>query len=138
MFKEFRDFIMRGNVVDLAVAVVIGAAFTAVVTALVEGIVMPLVTMIVGKPSFDDLTFSINSSKFLYGSVLTALVTFLAIAAVVFFLVVKPMNLIAERRKKGVEPEPEKPSEDILLLTEIRDLLAQGQPPASETPSRPT
>jgi large conductance mechanosensitive channel len=120
------------------VAVVIGAAFTAVVTALVEGIVMPLVTMIVGKPSFDDLTFSINSSKFLYGSVLTALVTFLAIAAVVFFLVVKPMNLIAERRKKGVEPEPEKPSEDILLLTEIRDLLAQGQPPASETPSRPT
>jgi large conductance mechanosensitive channel len=138
MFKEFRDFIMRGNVVDLAVAVVIGAAFTAVVTALVEGIVMPLVTMIVGKPSFDDLTFSINSSKFLYGSVLTALVTFLAIAAVVFVLVVKPMNLIAERRKKGVEPEPEKPSEDILLLTEIRDLLAQGQPPASETPSRPT
>jgi large conductance mechanosensitive channel len=125
MLKEFRDFIMRGNVVDLAVAVVIGAAVTAVVTALVEGIVMPLVTMIVGKPSFNDLTFSINGSKFLYGSVLTALVTFLAIAAVVFFLVVKPMNLIAERRKRGVEPEPEKPSEDILLLTEIRDLLAR-------------
>jgi large conductance mechanosensitive channel len=125
MIKEFRDFIMRGNVVDLAVAVVIGAAFTAVVTALVEGIVMPLVTMIIGKPSFDDLTFSINSSKFLYGSVLTALVTFVAIAAVVFFLVVKPMNVIAERRKRGVEPEPEKPSEDILLLTEIRDLLRE-------------
>jgi large conductance mechanosensitive channel len=125
MLREFRDFLMRGNIVALAVAFVIGAAFTAVVTALVDGIVMPLIAMIIGKPDFNDLTFSINSAVFKYGTVLTALVTFLAIAAVVFFLVVKPMNMIAARRKRGIEPEPEKPSEDILLLTEIRDLLAR-------------
>ena len=136
MIKEFRDFIMRGNVVDLAVAVVIGAAFTAVVNAFVKGIVMPLITMIIGKANFDDLTFTINKSVFYYGTFLTALVTFVAVAAVVFFFIVKPMNVIAERRKQGIEPEPEKPAEDILLLTDIRDLLAR-QPPASETPSRP-
>ena len=125
MIKEFRDFIMRGNVVDLAVAVVIGAAFTAVVNAFVKGIVMPLVTMILGKANFDGLTFTINKSVFYYGTFLTALVTFVAVAAVVFFFIVKPMNVIAERRKQGIEPEPEKPAEDILLLSEIRDLLRE-------------
>jgi large conductance mechanosensitive channel len=125
MIKEFRDFIMRGNVVDLAVAVVIGAAFAAVVKALVEGIVTPLITMIFGEPSFTGLTFTINGSEFQYGLFLAAVFTFLTTAAAIFFLVVKPMNVLAERRKRGVEPEPEKPAEDILLLTEIRDLLRE-------------
>jgi len=139
MLKEFRDFIMRGNVVDLAVAVVIGAAFTAVVKSLVDGIITPLITMIFGKPSFTGLSFTINGSEFLYGDFLAAVFTFLTVSAVIFFLVVKPMNVLAARRKAGEEPPPEKPAEDILLLTQIRDLLAaQGQPPASETPSRPT
>jgi len=138
MLKEFREFIMRGNVVDLAVAVVIGAAFGAVVTSLVEGIITPLITMIFGEPSFTGLKFTINGSEFHYGLFLAALFTFLTTAAAIFFLIVKPMNVLAERRKRGLEPPPEAPSEDILLLTQIRDLLAQGQPPASETPSRPT
>jgi len=101
MLKGFRDFILRGNVVDLAVAVVIGAAFTAVVNSFVEGIVTPLVAAIIGKPSFVDLTFTINNSRFLYGSVITALITFLSVAAVVYFFVVQPMNIIQERLKPG-------------------------------------
>jgi large conductance mechanosensitive channel len=133
MLKEFRDFIMRGNVVDLAVAVVIGAAFGAVVASLVKDIITPLITMIFGKPTFDGLQFTINGSEFHYGAFLTAVFTFLTVAAAIFFLVVKPLNAFAARRKAQVEPEPEAPAEDILLLTQIRDLLAQGT-----TPSRPT
>jgi large conductance mechanosensitive channel len=133
MLKEFRDFIMRGNVVDLAVAVVIGAAFGAVVASLVSDIITPLITMIFGKPSFNDLQFTINGSHFRYGAFLDAVFTFLTVAAAIFFFVVKPLNALAARRKKDVEPEPEAPAEDILLLTQIRDLLAQGT-----TPSRPT
>ena len=101
MLKGFRDFILKGNVVDLAVAVVIGAAFGAVVTSLVENIITPLIGAIIGKPSFGDLTFSINESKFGYGNVINALITFLAIAAVVYFLVVVPMNKVSERLKPG-------------------------------------
>lgn len=101
MLSGFRDFILRGNVVDLAVAVVIGAAFTAVVNAVVEGLITPLIAAVVGKPDFDDLTFSIGEGVFRYGTVLTALITFLAIAAVVYFLVVQPMNLVQERLKPG-------------------------------------
>jgi large conductance mechanosensitive channel len=97
VLKGFRDFVLRGNVVDLAVAVVIGTAFGAVVTALVEGIITPLVGAILGKPRFDDLTFTINSSEFLYGNVLNAIITFLAVAAVVYFLVVQPMNALEAR-----------------------------------------
>jgi large conductance mechanosensitive channel len=133
MLKEFRDFIMRGNVVDLAVAVVVGAAFGAVVASLVNDIITPLITMIFGKQSFVGLTFTINGSVFRYGAFLTAVFTFLTVAAAIFFLVVKPLNALAARRKAQVEPEPEAPGEDILLLTQIRDLLAQGT-----TPSRPT
>jgi large conductance mechanosensitive channel len=136
MIKEFREFILRGNVVDLAVAVVIGAAFGAVVKSFVDGIVTPLITMLVGEPSFTGLTFTINGSKFFYGNFLAAVFTFVTVAAVIFFLIVKPLNALAARRKQDEAPEPDAPAEDIRLLTEIRDLLAQ--PPASETPSRPT
>lgn len=101
MLKGFRDFVLRGNVVDLAVAVVIGAAFGAVVTAFVTGIVTPLIAAIVGEPSFGALSFTINGSEFLYGAVLNALISFLAIAAVVYFFVVQPMNILQERLKPG-------------------------------------
>jgi large conductance mechanosensitive channel len=101
MLKGFRDFILRGNVVDLAVAVIIGAAFGAVVTAFVENIITPLIAAIVGKPSFGGLTFSINGTPFHYGLVLNALITFLSIAAVIYFLVVQPINALQERLKPG-------------------------------------
>jgi large conductance mechanosensitive channel len=101
MLKGFRDFILRGNVVDLAVAVVIGAAFGAVVTAFVENIVTPLIAAIVGKPSFGALHFTINDAVFGYGNVLNALISFLSIAAVIYFFVVQPMNVVQERLKPG-------------------------------------
>ena len=123
MIKEFREFILRGNVVDLAVAVVIGAAFGAVVTAFVADIVTPLIAAIGGKPDFAALSFTINESTFRYGHLLNAIISFLIIAAVIFFLVVKPLNALATRRKQQA-PEPEAPSEDVRLLSEIRDLLA--------------
>jgi large conductance mechanosensitive channel len=107
MLKGFRDFVLRGNVVDLAVAVVIGAAFTAVVQALVTGIVTPLVAAILGKPSFDDLTFTVNDAVFRYGTVLNALITFVSVAAVLYFLVVQPLNVLDERRKRGAPPVDE-------------------------------
>src|SRR3954449_12760418 len=97
--SEFREFILRGNVVDLAVAVVIGAAFGAVVAAFVADIVTPLIAAIGGKPNFSVLTFTINGSHFLYGEFINAVLTFLIIAAVIFFLVIKPLNMLAERRK---------------------------------------
>jgi large conductance mechanosensitive channel len=98
MLKEFRQFIMRGNVVDLAVAVVIGVAFGAVVTALVTDLITPLVAAIFGKPNFAGLSFTINKSTFLYGAFINAVVSFLVVAAAIFFLVVKPLNLLAARR----------------------------------------
>jgi large conductance mechanosensitive channel len=108
LIKGFKEFIMKGNVVDLAVAVVIGAAFTAVIGAVVVGIVTPLIAMIIGKPSFEGLTFTINDAEFLYGSVISALITFLATAAVVYFAIVAPMNALAARRKAGA-PEKDSP-----------------------------
>jgi large conductance mechanosensitive channel len=101
MFKEFRDFLMRGNVVDLAVAVVIGAAFGAVVTSLVDNIIMPIIGIFGGNPDFTSNTFTINGSVFHWGSFLTALITFIIIAAVIFFVVVKPMNALMARIKRG-------------------------------------
>jgi large conductance mechanosensitive channel len=98
MLKEFRQFVMRGNVVDLAVAVVIGAAFGAVVTALVTDLITPLVAAIFGKPSFAGLSFEINHSRFLYGAFINAVVAFAVVAAAIFFLVVKPLNMLAARR----------------------------------------
>ena len=101
--KGFRDFLSRGNVIDLAVAVVIGTAFTAVVTAVVADLITPLIAAIVGKPSFASLKFTVNHSTFLYGAFLNALLTFLIVAAVVYYLIVAPMAKINARFHKNVE-----------------------------------
>jgi large conductance mechanosensitive channel len=111
--KEFRTFLLRGNLVDLAVAVVIGVAFGAVITALVADLLTPLIAAIAGKRDFSSLTFTINGSRFLYGSFINALIAFVTIAAAVFFFVVKPVNRLMERSKteppvdETVRPCPE-------------------------------
>jgi large conductance mechanosensitive channel len=136
--KEFRDFILRGNVVDLAVAVVIGAAFGAVVTGFVASFITPLIALIGGKPDFGSLVFSISGTDFTYGDFLNVLISFLVIAAAVYFLVVRPVNTLLTRLKRGEEPEAEAPPQDVVLLMEIRDLLRDGGQPSAGTPSRPT
>ena len=134
MIKGFKEFLMRGNVVDLAVAVVIGAAFTALVNSLVKDIITPLIAAIAGKHDFSDLTFTIHNSTFRYGDFLNAVISFLLIAAAVYFIIVMPMNKMAELRKARlaaqghVEEEGEAPSDEVLLLTDIRDLLSAQQP----------
>jgi large conductance mechanosensitive channel len=105
MLKGFREFIMRGNVVDLAVAVVIGAAFGAVVTAFVDNIITPIIAAVFGQPDFSRLVFTVNGSVFRYGLFINALISFLLIAAAVYYVVVVPMNRMAERRKRGQDPE---------------------------------
>ena len=123
MIKEFREFLLRGNVVDLAVAVILGVAFGAVITSFVEDLLTPLLAAVGGEPDFAALTFSINGSRFRYGEFINAVISFLIIGAAVFFLVVKPVNALMARRKAGEEPEPEAVAEDVILLGEIRDLL---------------
>jgi large conductance mechanosensitive channel len=105
MLKDFKKFILRGNVVDLAVAVVIGAAFSAIVTALVKDLVTPFIAAIGGKPDFSNLYFTINNSKFMYGDFLNAVVSFLLIASVVFFFIVQPINQLVARANKNKESE---------------------------------
>ena len=128
----FKEFVMRGNVLDLAVAVVIGTAFTALINSIVTGLFNPLIAAIFGR---SDLTqvgmFPLNGSTFMPGVVLDAVVKFLVIAAAVYFVVVLPLNTIAERRKRGLEPEPTVVPEDVALLQEIRDLLAAQSAPGS-------
>ena len=125
MLAGFKTFIMRGNVVDLAVAVVLGAAFAGVVGSLVEGLINPLIAAIFGQPDLTRVwTFEINDAVFTIGAILGAAMNFLLVAAAIYVIVVLPMNTLAERRKAGIEPEPEAPAEDVLLLQEIRDLLA--------------
>ncbi|RXR27157.1 large conductance mechanosensitive channel protein MscL [Oerskovia turbata] len=125
MLDGFKDFVLRGNAIDLAVGVVIGGAFTLVVTSIVDGLINPLVAAIFGK---QDLTgvgkFTINEATFSLGLVLDALFTFLCVAAALYFVIVLPMNHLAARRKKGEEAAPAAPAEDVLVLQEIRDLLA--------------
>ena len=105
MLREFKQFIMRGNVVDLAVAVVIGTAFAALVAAFIADIITPLIAAIFGKPDFSNLSFTINKSTFLYGAFINALITFLSVAAAIFFFVVKPINVLQARRAAGAPPE---------------------------------
>lgn len=100
LLNDFKKFLFRGNVVDLAVAVVIGTAFAALVKALVADLLTPIIALIFGKPNFENLSFTINGSHFLYGDFLNALITFLSIAAAVFFFVVEPVNRLMERRTK--------------------------------------
>ncbi len=118
MLKGFKDFLMRGNVIDLAVAVVIGAAFGAVVKAFTD-VLMSLIGKMFGKSNFN----SIQPGGVPVGAFITALVTFLIVAAAIYFVVVLPLNKLAERRARGSEPETAAPSEEIALLTEIRDSL---------------
>lgn len=105
--KGFRDYILRGNVVDLAVAVVIGGAFGAVVTALVKDIVTPLIGAFGGTPDFSALSFSINNSQFMIGDFINSLISFVVIAAVIYFVVVTPMNKILEKVRKGQKVDPQ-------------------------------
>jgi len=124
VLKGFRDFLMRGSVVDLAVAVVIGAAFATIVTALVNNIINPLIAAIAGSPDISGVgNFAINGANFSVGNVLQAILNFIFVAAAVYFVIVVPMNKLSERRKQGLEEEPDAPSEEVLLLTQIRDLL---------------
>jgi large conductance mechanosensitive channel len=109
MLKEFRDFLMKGNIVDLAVAFVMGVAFGAVINSLVNNLVMPIVAMIIGKPDFGNLTFTINDAVFRYGAFITDLITFVATAAAIFFFVVKPVNAMMGRFRK---PEEEAVSDE--------------------------
>lgn len=126
MLAGFKNFILRGNVVDLAVAVVIGAAFTMVVTALVDGLINPLIAAIAGQQDLSQVwMFEVNGAIFSIGMILGAIINFLLVAATIYFLVVMPMNHLAARRKAGIEEEPPAPAEDVLLLQEIRDLLAE-------------
>lgn len=123
VISEFKDFITRGNVIDLAVAVVVGSAFTAIVNALVDGILTPLVGMFIGE-DFTGMTFTINNSTFSYGLVINAVIYFLVVAAAIFFLVIKPLNVLNERFRRGEDaPAPSPPTDEAVLLAEIRDLL---------------
>lgn len=124
MLKGFRDFLLRGNIVELAIAFVLGVAFSAVVTAFSNDFIGGLLGVIGGSPDFGNAGFTVNGSKIVYGSTLTALINFALVAAVIYFAIVVPMNHLEERRRRGDEQAPE-PAEEIQLLTEIRDLLRQ-------------
>ena len=106
MLKEFKEFLLRGNVVDLAVAIVLGVAFSAVIAALVADFITPLVAAIVGKPDFSSLSFTINGSTFRYGDFVNKLLSFVLVAAAIFFFVVKPVNALVERMRKQRPVDP--------------------------------
>ena len=108
MLKGFRDFISRGNVVELAVAVVVGAAFTALVSSLVEDLLTPIIAAIIGEPDFSDLSFTINGSIFTYGNFINAVITFLSVAAAIYFFVVVPLGKLEERRRRGEDDTTKK------------------------------
>ena len=118
MIKEFRDFVFRGNIVELAVAFVMGLAFAAVVNSLVNNLVMPIIAAIIGKPDFRSLTFTIHRSVFHYGAFITDLIQFVAIAAAVFFFIVKPVQMMLARgRKEPIEegmPDEERRHQELL------------------------
>jgi large conductance mechanosensitive channel len=131
MLKGFKDFVMRGNVIDLAVGVVVGAAFTTVVTSFTQSFLEPLIKLVGANDVKTGGSWKIGHETYVtWGSFLSSLITFLMTAAVVYFLVVLPMNRLAARRKAGIEPAPAAPSEEVKLLTEIRDALVSGKVPA--------
>jgi large conductance mechanosensitive channel len=117
VIREFRDFLFRGNIVELAVAFVIGVAFGALVNSLVENLVTPVIAAVIGKPDFSGLTFTVNDAVFRYGAFLTDLIQFVAIAAAVFFFVVKPVNAMLTRLRPPVEeglPDEERRHRELL------------------------
>jgi large conductance mechanosensitive channel len=128
VIKGFKDFLLRGNVVDLAVAVVIGAAFATVITSFTTGVIQPLINSIGSstKPALGFFLRDHDVKTFVdIGGIITAVINFAIVAAIIYFVVVLPLNTLMERRRRGEEPEVKAPSEDILLLQEIRDLLRE-------------
>ena len=126
MLKEFRDFLFRGNIVELAVAFVMGLAFAAVVNSLVNNLLMPVIAMIIGKPDFRDLTFTINDAVFHYGAFITDVIQFVAVAAAVFFFVVKPMSALLTRMSGPADegmPDEERRHQE--LLRALREVSAR-------------
>lgn len=134
MIKGFKEFIMRGNVIDLAVAVVIGAAFTAVVNSIVANLINPLIGLLFKAESLDEaLVVTIGDADFRFGAIIGAIISFLAVAAVVYFVFVMPMNHFKERaeaKRKAGQPDPEEPETELTVLAQIRDLLAEQGPAA--------
>lgn len=126
LFDEFKAFALGGNLVEIASGLVLALAFAAVVTSLVENIIMPIVGIIFGEPSFDDLILTINGSEIMYGTFITAFVAFLLVAFALYLFVVKPYNAYKARTASG-EEEPPPPPEEIVLLREIRDGLKAGR-----------
>ena len=130
MLKGFKDFIARGNVVELAVGVIIGAAFKNIVDALVDGIINPLIAAVIGKPDFSGaFILTLNGTDVKFGLLITAVINFILMAFAIYFCIVVPMNALNARRKKAEDEAPEaEASDEVKLLTEIRDALAQGTP----------
>ena len=124
MLEELRNFLFRGNIVELAVAFVMGVAFAAVINSLVDNLIMPIIAMIIGKPDFSDLTFTINDAVFRYGAFITSVITFIAVGAAVFFFVVKPLQMMAARgQKKPIEegmPDEERRHQELLAALRAR------------------
>jgi large conductance mechanosensitive channel len=136
--QGFKDFIMRGNVIDLAVGIVIGAAFTAVVTSFTGSFIEPMLRAFGANPDQKNAgSWTIGGQQFQWAAFVNAIITFLLTAAVVYFLIVLPMNKLAERRSRGVEPPPQAPSEEIRLLTEIRDALVRQDVPHQREQANP-
>ena len=127
MLKGFKEFISRGNVVELAVGVIIGAAFKNIVDALVDGIINPLIAAVIGKPDFSDaFILTLNGSDVKFGLLITAVINFILMAFAIYFCIVVPMNALNARRKKAEDEAPEaEVSDEVKLLTEIRDALAK-------------
>lgn len=123
MLNGFKQFILRGNVVDLAVGVVIGAAFGGLVESLVKDLLTPLIGAVAKVPDFSGMLFTLNGSKFMYGNFLNHLISFIIVAAAIYFFVVIPLNTLLAKAKKQEEIKPTEPTEDIKLLREIRDSL---------------
>ena len=128
MLKGFKDFISRGNVVELAVGVIIGAAFKNIVDALVDGIINPLIAAVIGKPDFSDaFILTLNGTDVKFGLLITAVINFILMTFAIYFCIVVPMNALNARRKKAEDEAPEaEVSDEVKLLTEIRDALAKG------------
>ena len=128
MLKGFKDFISRGNVVELAVGVIIGAAFKNIVDALVDGIINPLIAAVIGKPDFSDaFILTLNGTDVKFGLLITAIINFILMAFAIYFCIVVPMNALNARRKKAEDEAPSaEVSDEVKLLTEIRDALAKG------------
>ena len=124
MVREFRDFVFRGNIIELAVAFVMGLAFAAVVNSLVNNLLMPVIAMLIGKPDFNDLTFTVNDAVFRYGAFITDVIQFVAIAAAVFFFIVRPVNALLARMRGPVEegmPDEERRHQELLAaLGQVR------------------